>query len=567
MSKQTRTIGFLLRSTAALPLLAAAPRSQQADLTPEWISQLPVGSALSAGMQDMVVDASGVSYVTGITGPSYNTDIITAAFAADGSLLWSQVFNGPQDWHDQARGITLGPEGVVYVTGNTPGPGLYANVLLLEYDAATGALLDMVQYSSGPFTAEYGGSIATDQAGNVYIGGGTVGDGSDAMVLSFDASGAFRWKRTWDGPAFAPYSQDQARQIRCDPSGFPIVLIHGVMSSLHPDYVVVKMSPLDGSTVWETSWGLSGDDSPRDMEIDAAGDVYVTGTAFDFINRFGTIKLRGSDGGLLWQAYDGAGADDSGFALALDGVGGVYVTGAVDPDGDLSNFNDDFYTVKRDAGTGVQMWTHLYGANCVGCFDAPADVVVDPAGNVFVAGTTSSPPYSADTITFVLSSETGIETRRGVVSSGAGAAFLRFDAAHDLYVGGNAGNVDTGEVDMTLFRYASLVTPRYRLKVRNLSPGQVATFDVTGAEPSALQYVTYSLHGPGSTPLPMLGVMLDLSAAHLLTMGPADSSGTYTWSMPVPPGLPRFELWFQGAELGATTEVVGHPLGDELRQR
>ena len=40
------------------------------------------------------------------------------------------------------------------------------------------------------------------------------------------------------------------------------------------------------------------------MEIDAAGDVYVTGIGIDFIDKFSTIKLRGSDGQLLWQFYD-----------------------------------------------------------------------------------------------------------------------------------------------------------------------------------------------------------------------------------------------------------------------
>jgi hypothetical protein len=409
----------------------------------------------------MVTDAAGVSYVSGTSGPSSNTDITTAAFAPDGALLWSHVFNGPGNWHDQARGIALGPGGVVWVTGNTPGPGSYANVLLLEYDAVSGTLLDSVQYSSAPFTSEHGASVVTDALGDVYVGGGTVGDGGDGLILKFDSSGQLLWKRTWDGPAAAPFSGDSVQEVLLAPDGDLLVMIHGVMSTLHPDYVVVKYDAGSGATLWEANWGVSGGDFPSDMEVDALGDVYVTGTGIDFNDKYSTIKLRGADGALLWQAYDAAGIDDSGHELELDGEGGVYVTGEVDPDGDQSNFNDNIYTVKRDAGTGAFLWSHLYGVNCIGCFDVPSDVRVDPEGHVFVAGRTSSPPYSSDVILLVLDAGSGLETDRGIVSGGAnesaGTGVLRFDAAHNLFDGGNRSNVNTGQVEMTVTKWSSLL--------------------------------------------------------------------------------------------------------------
>ncbi|MCA9283995.1 MAG: hypothetical protein KDA22_02180 [Phycisphaerales bacterium] len=442
--------------------LGGASGTARGDLEPEWIAQLPVGSALSSGLQGMVVDDAGVTYVTGVAGPSSNTDVVVAAFAADGDLLWSQTYNGPGNWHDQGRAIALGPDGVVWVTGNTPGGGNYANVLLLKYDSSNGALLDSIQYSSGPFTSEYGGSIATDSDGNVYVGGGTVGDGSDGLVLSFEADGGFRWLRTYDGPAFGPFSQDHVRQVRVGPDGQPVAMIEGVMGSLHPDYVVIKYAAATGDVVWQTNWGVSGGDFPRDMEIDAAGDVYVTGTGINFTDMFSTIKLRGSDGVLLWQFYDGTGFHNSVRALALDGQGGVYITGSVDPDGDESNFNDNMYTIKRDASGGSQIWTHLYGANCIGCFDVPADVRVDSAGHALLAGSTSSPPYAADVILFVLDAETGIETTRGIVSGdaneSAGAAILDFDAAENIHLAGRNYNVNSGAVEISVVRWASLVT-------------------------------------------------------------------------------------------------------------
>jgi hypothetical protein len=435
--------------------------TSEAQLTPQWISRVPVGTALSAGIAGIHVDPDGVSYVTGISGPSPNTDITTASFAADGSTRWTQTWNSTGNGADQASGITMGPNGVLYVVGNTPGPDAFANVLILAYDAATGALLNTIQYRSGPGRSEFGSSIVTDASGNLYVTGGTVGDGPDVMTLKFNSSGVLQWKRKWDGAAVAPFSNDSPVKVLLDPNGDVVVAITGYAASNHADYVVVKYAPADGRTLWEKSWGVSGDDFPVDMEIDAAGDVYVTGIGIDFINKYSTIKLRGSDGQLLWQFYDALGLDHSAHGLFLDGVGGAFITGSSDPDGDHSNFNDQFFTVKRDATTGALLWTHVYGQTCVGCYDVPSDVRVDSAGNVFVAGITSSPPFSNDVILLVLDTATGLEINRGLVfNTGAeipSTGALRFDAAFNLYDGGKIYNANTGAVDMSVTKWASLV--------------------------------------------------------------------------------------------------------------
>ena len=449
---------FGLMVALAWSCLAA---TSPAELSPLWVSRVPVGTSLSAGTAGIYVDPDGISYITGTSGVSPDINITTVSFAADGSTRWSQTWSSLGSHPDQASGITRGSNGVLYVVGNTPGPNDFANVLILSYDAATGSLLNKIQYSSGPGLSEFGSSIVTDEAGNIYVAGGTVGDGPDVMTLKFNTSGVLQWRQVYDGPAFAPFSLDSAVKILLDPSGNVLVAITGYQGDNHADYVVNKYAPANGALLWSKNWGVSGDDFPADMEIDSAGDIYVTGTGIDFINKYSTIKLRGTDGQLLWQFYDAVGQRHSARGLYLDGAGGVLITGTSDPDGDVSNSNDNFFTVKRNAATGALVWTHVYGASCVGCLDTPTDVRVDSEGHVFVAGSTSSPPYLNDKILFVLDNATGVETNRGLVfntgSEIPSSGPLRFDTAFNLYDGGRVYNADTGAVDMSMTKWASLV--------------------------------------------------------------------------------------------------------------
>src|SRR5688572_1083472 len=116
----------------------------------------------------------------------------------------------------------------------------------------------------------------------------------------------------------------------------------------------------------------------------------------------------------------------------------------------------------RSRWTGALLWTHLYGANCVGCHDVPSDVVVDPDGHVYVGGSSNTPPYTIDAFTLVLDLSTGLEIERGAVSASglenAGTMLLGFDATFDLVSAGRTFHAQTGQVEILLFEYASLAT-------------------------------------------------------------------------------------------------------------
>lgn len=459
-----RRLAAALSPGVAVALSATAlagPGPGGGDLPLAWSYAAPIGNAFSAGIRDMATSSSGVTYLVGISGSGGNTDAYTAAIGPDGSLLWADAYNGPSDWLDQARAVTLSPdESRVYVSGNTPSPTDVAQVLVLEYDAASGMLLDDFAWSSAVNVSESGNDIAVDAAGNVYVTGATSGDGSDAQLVSFDATRRLRWRRTYDGTASGPLSQDQGLKVRVRPDGSVVALYHGV-NGTQPDYVVGAYDSDTGDDLWFTTWGTVAGEYPHDVEIDPGGDVLVTGTAlFGGVDHYGTIRLDGADGALLWEAYDAFGIDDHVLGIALDADGDVHLTGQADVDGNGSNFNDLIYTVKRDGATGSLEWEHVHGETCIGCFDSPGDVVVDKAGNVFVAGTTSSPPYQGAMIVLVLDGASGVETTRGIVDDEnpepVGAGFARLDAEENLLVGGQTRDSTTGVISLSAAQFASL---------------------------------------------------------------------------------------------------------------
>ena len=97
----------------------------------------------------------------------------------------------------------------------------------------------------------------------------------------------------------------------------------------------------------------------------------------------------------------------------------------------------------------------------------------------------------------------------------------------------------------------------FTLRAGPLTAGATGRFTIARAAPNADAFLGYSLAGLGQTPLPSLGVVLDLAlpspAGTPLTTGP---SGTAQWDLPIPTAAAGARLWLQAAQLGATSNVV-----------
>ena len=288
--------------------------------------------------------------------------------------------------------------------------------------------------------------MTMDSAGNVYILGST--DSPDFPVVNaFDATLNGPWDMvvvklgrngemvyaTYLGGSDplpgedAPY--DHASFIKVDSAGNAYVVgttyspdfpaVNAFDSSLGgiSDGFVAKFDP-NGQVVYATFLGGKGEeeigDSPRDFTVDPSGNVYIVGETdskdFPMVNawdsRFGgsteafAVKFD-PHGQIVYSTYLGGNRSESSPFVAVDQAGNAYVAG-VTYSRDFptvsafdAKLNDrggkwydryDAFLVKLDADGGAVYATYLGGNRP----DGVMDLVVDDAGNAYLAGITSS---------------------------------------------------------------------------------------------------------------------------------------------------------------------------------
>ena len=325
-------------------------------------------------LQAIAVDNSDNVYVTGYSAYSdWRSQFLTIKYYHNGDTAWVRRFSSSEGGTDYGYDIAVDDGGYVYVTGyGYPPEGSSDCITIMYYPE--GDTVWTRRYAGPANGGDYGNTIAVDPSGNVYVTGSTWNDGTheDYLTIKYDNSGNELWVAVYDGPINA---SDRSEAIAVDDSGN--VCVTGVVnqtpngeakayvdpSSSLPgtrqmkrigeppgDFGTIKYYP-GGDTVWVRIYDGPGNsyDGARDVALDSAGSVYVTGYSsqnnqYPYNRDYTTIKYR-ADGDSAWMMrYNGPGdSDDEARAIAVDGSGNVYVTGYSFGDGGAEQ---DYATIK-----------------------------------------------------------------------------------------------------------------------------------------------------------------------------------------------------------------------------
>ncbi|MCC6370909.1 MAG: T9SS type A sorting domain-containing protein [Bacteroidia bacterium] len=364
------------------------------------------GDATTTGAWDYgygtAVDATGNSYLAGVTGAPTSTIIATtgahqssfgggigdaflAKFNSAGIRLWATYYGGPG--YDSGLSCATDLSSNVYLTGETAGnngtviatPGSFlastlggTNAFLVKFNSS-GTRIWGTYYGSGQ--GEVGYSVATDSNQDVYItgitncvassnaiatsggfqplcGGGT----SDAFLVKFSSAGARLWG-TFYGGTGVEYD------ARCCTDASNNVYLSGTTSSTNT-LVIATATAHQGS--------------------------HGGGTYDGYLAKFNSSGVR------QWATYYGGSAADQALSCAADASGNIYLAGYTASSGTAiatasshqpnSGGSTDAYLVKFNAA-GVRQWGTFYGGAAI---EYGEDCATDAGNNVYLCGRAGS---------------------------------------------------------------------------------------------------------------------------------------------------------------------------------
>ncbi len=143
-----------------------------------------------------------------------------------------------------------------------------------------------------------------------------------------------------------------------------------------------------GDTIWNSLFMITTSTVIHDMDIDANGNIYLTGVVSSFTpnsKKFFLAKMDPNTGDSVWTStYDGIAPStntDEGVAMAFNSTGDIWVTGF----SDSGSGNHDVITIRFDSN-GDTIWTNRYDKD--GFYDQAKDIIVDEANNAYVVGLT-----------------------------------------------------------------------------------------------------------------------------------------------------------------------------------
>ena len=384
---------YVIRNKEARFAIGEYDRSKKLVIDPILVySTFLGGSATEKGLA-IAVDAAQAAYVVGST-ESLNfpllgaiagqtgfkggtTDAYLVRYGPAGAVTSSTYIGG--SGADEATGVAVDSEGNVIVGGNTDSTDFPLRLPLQgQVGGKTDAFLLKVTASNelvfstyiGGFEIDNLNGLAVDSGNNIIAGGLT-------YSTNFWASGGFQ-------------------------SAF-----HGVNGST--EGWVFKTNPA-GVRLWSSYLGGFGNDAVNGLALDTQGNVYLTGftTSIDFLTTPGAFQpnLRqvnipdafvtkiDANGSPTWSTYLGGTAYDEGIDIAVNAAGNAFVTGNTDS----SNFpvlntlqgppgnRDTFVTKLSVDGKSLAFSTYLAGSGT----DTASDIALDPAGDVYVIGSTNS---------------------------------------------------------------------------------------------------------------------------------------------------------------------------------
>jgi cysteine-rich repeat protein len=337
---------------------------------------------------DAVIDGDGNIYVVGrerVTDEGAN--LLLRQYLPDGTEGWALSYNSEFNGNEEGTAVALLDDGDFIVHGIVETELGGEDLFVARIDGTTQAVeWEVIQDGPGMGPGdsddqEFGGDIAVDGDGNVYMTGSVrVGPLDwDLFTAKYDADGLELWQAQYTG-AFG--GGDFANGIVVDAEGTTWVAGTEEVEDGEVDGIVLAYD-VDGMLLDAEQQTL--DFRPSAIEIDPDGNFVIVGTGVP-ADTFNDIVVREYDSTWAesWTTnIDHQGSDEiAGLNLSVDSTGTVYVGGR-------ARVNQEFFDAyARVLDTdGASLWSAVYNNVEAEELDDQYNIVLaHPDGDVIAVG-------------------------------------------------------------------------------------------------------------------------------------------------------------------------------------
>ena len=236
-----------------------------------------------------------------------------------------------------------------------------------------------------------------DAAGNVYVSGYSwdVNIFTDYATLKYDTNGNLQWAARY----FSIHGEI-AREVEVDSAGNVYVTgYHNRSSSGGSEEIVTVKYNSAGVEQWRNHFNpaQSQDDRGIEIEFDSAGNIYVLGITYQTLSdpQVSIQKINAATGANIWtKIYNVAESTDGTVptAMKLDANGNIIITGMINLSGEF--YEVDSFAAKFDNDGNIQ-WLKTYDGPAEEDYDGDTKLALDADGNVYI-GLTSEGFFNPD---------------------------------------------------------------------------------------------------------------------------------------------------------------------------
>ncbi|MFX1236221.1 MAG: hypothetical protein ACFFAS_14160 [Promethearchaeota archaeon] len=262
-----------------------------------------------------------------------NADIKTSdtlmTYASEGYTIWE---GSNYSFCEDMIADNLGN---VYISG-IDWSSYISKIIVIKYNNVLNEIWN-ITLATGYYTA-----ICVDSLGNPIVS-----VNSFLFKLNSD-NGSITWTKTFN-VNFTSIALDASNNIYLS-----ALNRSGLAGSL--DYFVMKCTP-DGTQLWNATWGSTGYDYCREIQVDSNNNTYVVGSV-QYLGAGGKdaclVKFNAT-GIFEWYATFGGPDDDYGISIAFDSNDNPHIAGSIEFDDDR-----DIFIAKYDEN-GNRKWHQIVG--------------------------------------------------------------------------------------------------------------------------------------------------------------------------------------------------------------